>query len=301
MLCPTSPIFETWAPLGFIAFDETIWTSALEPEDLQRVQIFLRHNGFDNCDASLVRPADDAATRGIWINYFTDKGQPCSTLYQLPIPQDSNHLRMVIAFKSEQDRLAGHNKSSEIVNLIRFVFGVSAARRLSVHRHFSAKAPNTGSFSELGFASVFDGQHINRFRNPPVELASMKALPAEANILLDKAFDQPYPNERFILMWLAFEAVSNALPGNGTNGHKRKSYFKDDLGSALINSEVSRLFGVRNDMFKEGRISGHSLEEDCWSLYMALQLALMQPCELRLSLKSGYEKFLSEKMVQGDE
>jgi len=38
------------------------------------------------------------------------------------------------------------------------------------------------------------------FTDPPIEKIKIKQIPAEATILLDKAFAQTYPTERFILM-----------------------------------------------------------------------------------------------------
>jgi len=140
---------------------------------------------------------------------------------------------------------------------------------------------------------MFDTQSLNLFNNPAIEGAKLITMPGEAAILLDKSFSQTYPAERFVLMWLAFEAIINSFPGEGGNGKKRERFFKNDLRSEAINNEVYRLLKLRCDMFKEGKINDASIEQECWSLYAVLQLSVMKDCEQRQAFLSGYEKTLS--------
>ena len=130
------------------------------------------------------------------------------------------------------------------------------------------------------------------FDAPAIEDAEVMKMPDEATILLDKAFSQTYPAERFILMWLAFETIINSLPGEETNGKKRQKFFNDDLKSDIINNEVHRLFRLRNDIFKEGKIFKPDIEKECWSLYSVMQLTIMRNCPQRQAFLSGYEKIL---------
>jgi len=54
---------------------------------------------------------------------------------------------------------------------------------------------------------------------------------------------------------MAFEAIIHSHPGRAGNGNKRVKFFKEILGSELVNDEVLRLFRLRCDAFKEGRSS----------------------------------------------
>ncbi len=96
-------------------------------------------------------------------------------------------------------------------------------------------------------------------------------------------------------MWLAFEAIINSFHGKEANGKKRESFFKDALKSDVINKEVFRLFKLRCDIFKEGKVSVHNIEKECWSLYSVIQLTIMKDCEQRQAFVYGYEKILSSE------
>ncbi|QNB08317.1 hypothetical protein G5S34_17190 [Herbaspirillum frisingense] len=152
--------------------------------------------------------------------------------------------------------------------------------------------------SDEGFASVFDTQDLNLFSNPSIEDAELIDLPEDAAFLLDKAFGQTYSGERFVLMWLAFETIINAVVASGSNGRKREEYFKNVLGSDIANAEVHRLFNVRCNLFKEGLlINSNSMEEESWALYAALQLAMMKESELRRMFLSGFELKAKEREI----
>jgi len=176
-----------------------------------------------------------------------------------------------------------------VANALRLVFGVPIAREL-IQTTLFGENEESATLSDEGFASVFDTQSINLFTDPSIEDAALIDIPEEAAFLLDRAFGQTYPGERFILMWLAFETIINAAIDTGSNGRKREEYFRGVLGSDIANAEVHRLFDLRCALFKEGRlISSNSIEEDSWSLYAALQLAAMKESELRRAFLSGFE------------
>ena len=104
-----------------------------------------------------------------------------------------------------------------------------------------------------------------------------------------------FPNERFILMWLAFEAIMRSHPGRAENGKKREKLFKDELKSDIVSKEVLRLFKLRNNAFKESRFSHPHFDQECWSLYAVLQLAIMKDCPQRSAFLSGYENTLEQR------
>ena len=178
------------------------------------------------------------------------------------------------------------------INILRLVFGVPIARELLLTRNFANDTCQPALSSDVGFASYFDTQSLNFFSNPDIENAKIRQLPAETTILIDKAFSQTFPIERFVLMWLAFEAILSSLPINGSNGEKRKKYFAQELGSQKINEEVHRLFNTRCDIFKQGKFSSDQIEKDCWSLYAAIQLAILEECHQRKAFISVYESTL---------
>lgn len=227
--------------------------------------------------------------------HYERSGQCMSSLREEPIPDNSNNLKLTFCYKNTEEEQNNETQIIQIGNTLRLIFGVPIARELLVMRHFSNNQNDPIRHSDTDFASMFDTQSLNMFNDPAIEESKVIKIPSEATILLDKAFSQTFPAERFVLMWLAFEAIINSFPGKGDNGNKRKSFFKDDLKSDVINEEVRRLFRLRCDIFKEGKISKPNIEKECWSLYAVIQLTIMENCEQRQAFISGYEKTLSQE------
>lgn len=285
-------MIQEWSKLGFSFFKETIWSSSIKHMDLPKIRCFLEHNNIKNVDVSIVIPQNNDTPRMRWNKHYDISGQCISSIREEFIPEKSNNLKLTFCYRSKQDEKKNESQVVFTVNILRMIFGVPVARELVVIRHFSNDNKEPNRHSDTGFASMFDTQSLNMFDTPPIEQSKLIKVPVEATILLDKAFLQTYPAERFILMWLAFETIISSFPGDGENGKKRKKYFKDELNSNIINNEIRRLFKLRCDIFKEGKIADLSIEKDCWSLYAAIQLTIMKSCEQRLAFINGYEKKL---------
>lgn len=286
-------IIQEWGNRGFSVFKETIWSSSLQQIDLQRIRNFLNKNNIDNVDVSLVVPQKGHNTHRMrWMKYYERSGQCVSSNKNELIPENSNNLKLTFCYASKEDELHNATQAIQTVNTLRLIFGVPVARELLIIRNFFNDKENPIYHSDEGFASMFDTQSLNMFNDPAIEDAEVIEIPDEATILLDKAFSQTYPVERFVLMWLAFEVIINSLTGTKTNGKKRENFFKNDLKSEVINTEVLRLFNIRNDIFKEGKFSNSKIEKECWSLYAAIQLAIMKDCPQRQAFISGYEETL---------
>ncbi len=228
-----------------------------------------------------------------WMKYYERSGQCISSIKKEFIPDNSNNLKLTFCYSNKEDEQNHETQTIHTVNTLRLIFGVPIARELLIIRHFVNDKKSSTRHSDKDFASMFDTQHLNMFETPAIEESRVIEIPDEATILLDKAFSQTYPPERFILMWLAFEAIINSYSGQETNGKKRQKFFQDDLKSNVINDEVHRLFKLRNNIFKEGKISTPNIEKECWSLYAVIQLSIMKNCPQRQLFLSGYEKTLS--------
>ncbi len=218
-------------------------------------------------------------------------------MHEVPIPAKSNHLKLTFCYTSAEIRHNSLAQTIVVANALRLVFGVPIARELIITRYFSEDKEKADFFSDEGYASLFDSQDLNMFNDPAIEQAELIDIPQEAAILLDKSFAQTYPKERFILMWLAFEAIIHSIIEKGSNGEKRKIFFKDILKSDIANDEVYRLFNLRCVLFKEGQSPNQyiEIENECWSLYAALQLLIMKDCEQRRAFLSGYENTVKER------
>lgn len=274
-------------------FEETIWTSSILQRDLQKVQDFLNQNGYKHFNISIVRPQFNDLGMNKWKYHYDMNGQCISTNFQVVIPENSNHLKLVIGLKEINSNQELQNTTLNLINSLRIIFGVSIATELVLINKFSIDDSKGSTSSELGFASPFYTQDLNMF--PDIEAVKIRNLPVEASIFIDKAFQQKFPHERFVLLWTAFEIIINSIDGLGSdNGKKRRNYFERELGSSIINNEVFRLFkDVRCQLFKEGKFSNlKSIENDNWSLYAALQLLLMEDCEPRTKFLKGYEQSL---------
>ncbi|WP_438464295.1 hypothetical protein [Marinomonas sp. PE14-40] len=282
-----------WSELGFSVFRETIWSSSIQQIDLKKIRRLLTYNNINNVDVSLVIPQDSNTTRMRWTTHYERSGQCISSIREEFIPANSNNLKLTFCYKSREEEQNRKNQTVHIVNILRLLFGVPIARELLFVRNYCNDNLEATRSSDEGYASKFDNQKLNMFDNPAIEESKILEIPDEATILIDKAFSQTYPSERFVLMWLAFEAIMNSFPGNKDNGKKRIKFFRDDLKSDSINDEVYRLFKVRCDMFKEGKTSNSSMEKDCWSLYSVIQLTIISDCEQRKAFISGYERELS--------
>lgn len=286
-------MIQEWGKLGFSVFKETIWSSSLQQKDLSKIRCFFKQNDIENVDVSIVIPQTNDTPRMRWTKHYAMTGQCISKIRDEFIPANSNNLKLTFCYRSKREEKEHETQSVYVVNILRLIFGVPIARELLIIRHFSNDNDDPTRQSDTDFASMFDTQSLNMFPEPPIEKSKVIEVPVEATILLDKAFSQTYPAERFVLMWLAFEAIINSLPLAGKNGDKRKTFFKEYLKSDAINNEVFRLFRLRCDLFKEGKISNSSLEKDCWSLYAAIQLTIMKDCEQRQAFISGYEQTLA--------
>lgn len=273
-------------------FAETLWSSSLQRADLPRVRAFLENNGFVGIDVALASPQGVQATRVRWSTYYDPTGQCISLAHDTPIPVGSMFLKMTFSYQNVEERDAGHVQYVLVANALRVTFGAPIARELVLVTHGERGLQDKSTISDVGFTSVFDNQNLNMYDNPPIEKAQLRPMPLEASTLLDSAFIQRYPHERFILMWLAFEAIIHTHSGGGTNGDKRRRYFGEELGSQIVSDEVKRIFGIRNDTFKEGRLNEINFDQACWSLYAALQLAVLEDCPQRKAYLSGYEDYI---------
>jgi hypothetical protein len=285
-------IIQEWGTQGYSFFRETIWSSSLQQKDLPRIRQFLTNAAICNADVSLVIPADSSTSRKMWSKHYDASGQCISLLREQFIPEGSNNLKLTFCYINSEDNQSGHTNEIHAVNILRLVFGVPIARELLITRSFSNDACQPAASSDVGFASYFDTQSLNFFNSPDIENSKIRQLPPETTILIDKAFSQTFPIERFVLMWVAFEAIISSLPINGSNGDKRKKYFVQELGSQKINDEIHRLFNTRCEIFKQGKFSIDQIEKDCWSLYAAIQLAILEECDQRKAFISGYESTL---------
>ncbi len=289
-------LIEEWKNTGIQFFEETVWTSSLQLDDLEKVIIFLKNNNYEYFDISLVHPPVDGLGMYKWKYDYDENGHCISTIYQLPIPANSNHLKLTVGLIDIHNDQEIQNKTLSIVNSLRIIFGVSISTELVFINQFSINDANGSTSSELGFASPFYNQALNMF--PDIGNVVIRSLPNEASLFIDKAFQQKYPHERFILLWTAFETIINSIETlKGSNGDKRKQYFENELDSSIVNNEVFRLFkDVRCQLFKEGDFSTlEDMENNNWSLYSALQLLLMEDCEPRTKFLKGYECILSSR------
>ena len=284
-----------WKHRGYEFFEETVWSSSIQKADLPKIRTFFQSNNFDNVDVSVVNPPDDKTLRMRWNRHYEASGQCVSLMHHVSIPAGSNHLKLTFGYTSEEARQDHRNQIIVAANALRLVFGVPIARELIFDTKFSEEKLDVGISSDVGYASPFDTQNLNMFEVPPIEEAALIAIPEEAAILLDKAFAQAFPDERFILMWLAFEAIMHSHPGRIGNGKKREKFFKEELKSNIVNQEVFRLFQLRNDVFKEGRFSNPQIDQECWNLYAVLQLATMKDCPQRSAFLSGFETVLQQR------
>lgn len=285
-------LIETWGE-NVVHIEESIWTSAIQQKDLDRIRTFLTHNSFNYWDLSIISPSDNSTEIFKWKNYYTQEGQCISTNFPITVPAHSNHLKLTVGLESDLKNQECQDKTLEIISMLRLIFGVTIARTLLMVSHYkNIQEINAGYSSELGFASLFDIQTINLHEH--IEFSKTRKIPYEASFLLDTAFQQRFPNERFILMWIAFEAIIHSLPTstNKSNGKKREYYFKEIIGSIIINDEIRRLHNIRSNIFKEGKFPNDDFEKENWSLYAAIQLAILDDCPQREAFTKGYENII---------
>lgn len=287
-------IISIWVNKGFSVFREVILTSSLQQDNLEKVRKFLTNNGINNVDVSLVIPKENNTLSTNWVKYYDKSGQCISSLSEDFIPANTNNIKLTFCYYDEDDKNSNEVKIEYVINILRIVFGVPIARKLIIDRTFSNDKGEPRLHSKKDFASMFDNQLLNMFETPPIEHSKTINVPIESIILLDKAFSQTFPTERFILMWLAFESIVNTFTGSGNNGKKRENFFKKDLQSEIINNEAFRLFKVRCNMFKEGKFIETDIEKDCWILYSIIQISILEDCPQRKAFIIGLENKLSD-------
>lgn len=287
-------LIEDWKDGGISHIEESIWSSTVQQKDLNKIREFLFKNNFKCIDISIIRPQNDETKRIKFRTHYDESGQCFSTNYGISIPMNSNNLKLTVGLENELKNQECQDKTLYIINSLRVIFGVPIARELMFKSSGSIENfLDAGVNSELGYASKFDTQDLNLYEE--IEYCQLRELPVEALILLDKSFQQRFPSERFILMWVAFEAIINSIYPSDHNGNKRIFYFKEELKSDIVNNEVFRLFKIRCDAFKEGKFEQKDIEEENWSLYMAIQLAILSDCPQRQAFLKGYEQYIFNK------
>lgn len=284
-------LIKDWKSNGINHIEESIWSSTIQQKDLNRIREFLSKNNFKCVDISIVRPQNDKNEQIKFRMHYDESGQCFSTNYGISIPTNSNNLKLTVGLESELKNQECQDKTLYIINSLRIIFGIPIARELM----FTGVAPTEnfigmGLNSESGYSSKFDVQNLNLYDD--IEYSELRELPVDALILLDKAFQQKFPQERFILMWVAFEAIINSLPNLKMNGNKRQKYFKEELASDIVNVEIIRLRDFRHIVFKEAKFKDEEVEEINWSLYMAIQLAMLSDCPQRQAFLNGYEQYI---------
>lgn len=213
---------------------------------------------------------------------------------KLPTPANLNFLKLTFGFHTSEEMEKAEIKASKVVNSLRMMFGIPAAKERQVQSKFSKDDVVGQETSFQGFASYFDAQGLNLFDVPPIEGAILRPMTDGTATLLDSAFSQHYPEVQFVLMWLALESIINSHAGGGSNGEKRKRYFLIDLGSSAANEEVKLLHNLRNNIFKEANFLPQAhLSMATWSLYWVIQLAILDDCPQRDQFVRGFELFLS--------
>lgn len=294
MMATRQNLISTWGSKNITFFEETIWSSSIQQTDLPQVRDFLETNNFNFFDISIIRPQEPDFGRIKWKYHYDATGQCIGTNYQNRIELNSNHLKLTVGLTEQIDKKECQDITISIISLLRIVFGVPIARELIKVNHYHKNNPIGNTQSEEGFASYFLNQDLNMF--PDISSAKVKNIPVEASVLLDKALQQKYPTECFILMWTSFESIINNIEQGKNNGIKRRNYF-DKLGSTLVNDEVERLYKeVRCNIFKQGKdLSIKDIENENWSLYAILQLTIMEECPVRTKFLKGYENLLEER------
>lgn len=288
-------LIKYWKDKGIENIEETIWSSSLRRENLERVRTFLNSNGFNYLDISIVFPNDEKTKRTKFRTHYDLEGQCYSTNYAVAIPANSNNLKLTVGLEQNLKNQECQDKTLQIINCLRIIFGIPIARELMLVTNSNIDDFLNAKFSsELGFASPFDTQNLNFYED--IEYSELRQIPVEALILLDKAFQQRFPKERFIIMWVAFESIVNSIYPSDHNGNKRSKYFKEELKSDIANEEVFRLFKIRNDVFKEGKFQHDEFDNENWSLYAAIQLTMLDECSQRTAFLKGYEEIILNRL-----
>lgn len=272
---------------GLKFFRETMWSSSLQRADLPRIRTFLLKNDFGDIDVALAIPQDDNASRMKWPRHSERSGQCVSVMTPVLVPKRSNHLMLTFGYPDVELRSQNRPRTLTAVNALRLAFGLQVARELILTNFFGLEEELVAQ-TDGGYAA-FDIQSIALFDYPAIDGAQLNRISEEAAFFLDKTYTQTDPAERFVLMWLAFEIIIHALIDEGSNEQKREAFFKNMLRSELANEEVLRLFRLRGEIFTVGRALNSHIEDDCRSLYTALQLAMMKDCDQRRAFLSGYE------------
>lgn len=286
-------IITEYGSQGYSYFKEVIISSAAQTDDLPRFRSLLLNNNIKHVDVTIVRPDTDETNRYVSTRVYNASGQCIEMWRPVNIPAYTNYIKLTLAYTTAEERDRSEVEVLRIISVFRMILGVSSAREIIFETAFDKNNQDGNTDLVEGYASPFDTQDINRFDSPPIENSKISKIPDGAAILLENAFQQRLPQSQFVLLWLALETIINALGNEKSNGVSREKFFRSDLGSEIINEEVHRLFKLRNAIFKEGALSvTNEIGRDCWSLYWAIQLAILQDCGQRSEFVKGYEIFI---------
>lgn len=267
---------------------QAVWSTSLKVSQLHKAKEFLSRNNFLDISVSLVKSNSENFSKMFIDFHFTDEKSYKLITGSMEFPEESVFL-VLETYCSGKNRLDyEHGRCINAANLLRLAFGSPIARDIVFFQHKSLDGEKGFTLGTEKLITKFDRQEL--FIDGD-ELKFRKLSP-EVGILVDAALSPTSDTKRFIMLWLAFEAVTNSFPYKGSNGEKRSHYYKEELGSDIADREVFRLFKIRNDLFKEGVNKEKFLNESNWSLYLALRLGVMEECPGRSSYLKSYEEYI---------
>lgn len=271
---------------------QAVWSTSLKASQLHKARNFLAKNKFLDISIQLVKSESEKFRKMMIDFHFPDETSFNLITGSLEFPEESVFLALETYCSGKNTLDYEHGRCINAANALRLAFGSPIARDVVFFQHKSLDGGKGFTLGTEASINKFDRQEL--FTDG--DELKFRVLSPEVSVLVDAALSPTSDTKRFIMLWLAFEAVANSFPYKGSNGEKRSYYYKEELGSDVANNEVFRLFKIRNDLFKEGIKAEKNLTDSNWSLYLALRLAVMEDCPCRISYLKNYEEYIKNNI-----
>ena len=184
-----------------------------------------------------------------------------------------------------------------IIRTIRLLAGTSSALAVVIKSVFDSVTNISKVCSEgIKITPEIIGEGLELSAISPLDLPVLSCgirlnIKPEAGALFDLAIQSSENSVRFLLYWIAIEAQV------GSSGRARERFFKEQLNSTLINSEVKRLHDdVRTRVAHLGNMRIESW--DLISVLWVFRLTVVVDNDVRSVLKKSFEAVLLEHAGQ---
>lgn len=263
------------------------WVSNLTLEDLVKYSQLLSPDICSTFDVELAIDSFEPfiASQPTIVKHFDDCFK--LTAFQQLRYVGGRYLRVALATNCDVcAREILKQAAGRLVAEIQIKLGLGAASSLALECLHSFKSEEVTFDAEsiiLNFSDIGQGLDISSLSAVGAQGKVRIVLSAETQALFEASVRANAFWQKFLFLWLAMESRIG-------NGHKRRTFFENEIGSLLINEEVKRLHELRSAVAHDANFDISS--KDYISLFFAFRISLVYQSKARVCLVREFEQWL---------